>query len=124
MAKKEKKENKSSKKKLLSLIITLVVVIGGAVGGYFVAQKITENDKFAIIGEKVIEIEVGEEYVDEGAIVISFGKNISDKIIVENTIDNTTVGEYYIRYTVDNFRFKGVERYRIIKVVEVENEGI
>ena len=56
-------------------------------------------------------------------IVISFGKDISDKIFAENTIDNTTPGQYYIRYTVDNFRFKGVERYRIVKVVEVEDEN-
>lgn len=115
---------KKSTKMTFSLILTLLLLAVGAVCGYFVAQKITKNDKFEIIGERIIEIEVGEEYTDEGAVAISFGKNLSNKIIVENTVDNTVVGEYYIKYTVDNFRFKGVARYRIVKVVEVENEGV
>lgn len=114
---------KKSTKMSISLIITILALVVGAVCGYFLSQKLTENDKFEIIGEKVIEVEIGGSYQDEGAVVISFGKDISDKIIVETNVDYTTPGKYYIKYTVDNFRFKGIERYRTINVVEVEDES-
>lgn len=116
---------KKSTKMSITLIVILLLLAVGAVAGYFTAQKITEKDKFVLIGEKTVEVEVGGSYQDEGAIVISFGKDISDKVKVDSSnVDYTTVGEYYIKYTVDNFRFKGIERYRIIKVVEVEDESV
>lgn len=116
---------KKSTKMSISLIVILIILIVGAVAGYFVAKKVTEDDKFVLVGEKVIEVEVGGSYEDEGAIVISFGKDISDKVKVDTSnVDYSTVGEYYIKYTVDNFRFKGIERYRIIKVVEAEDESV
>ena len=114
---------KKSAKMSVSLIVILLLVAVGAVCGYFTAQKLTENDKFEIIGERIIEVQVGGTYEDEGAVAVSFGKDLSDKIIVENVVDFNTPGQYYIRYTVDNFRFRGIERYRIINVVEAENEG-
>lgn len=119
-----KKTEKRKSKKSFGLIFCVILIAIGAVCGYFVSQKVTENDKFEIVGEKVIEVEVGGTYTDEGAVVISFGKNLSSKIKTENNIDFSTAGQYYIKYTVDNFRFKGVARYRIIKVVEVQNEEV
>lgn len=115
---------KKSTKMSVSVIVTILALVIGAVCGYFVSQKLTENDKFEIVGEKVIEVEVGGTYEDEGAIVISFGKDLSDKIKTETNVDYSTEGQYYIKYTVDNFRFKGIERYRIIKVVGVEDESV
>lgn len=111
---------KKSKKMSISLFITLLVVVVGAVCGFFVTQKITENDKFEIIANKEIEIKVGEEYIDnlDEVVVISFGKDISDKVVSESNFDNSVPGQYYIKYTVNNFRFKGIERFRIINVVE------
>jgi len=122
-----RKNTKKSKKMSLSLLITLILITVGGVGGYFTLQKVTENDVFEITANKVVEIEVGQDYVDnlEEVKVISFGKDISDKVVVaENTINKNTPGQYYIKYAVDNFRFKGIERFRIIKVVEVEDEGV
>ena len=109
----------------ISLIISVLCIVVGAVAGYFTLQKLTENDVFEITANKVVEINVGEEYIDnlEEVKVISFGKDISNKVKSESNLDNTTPGQYYIKYTVNDFRFKGNERFRIIKVVEVENEN-
>ena len=116
---------KKSTKMSISLIVTLFLLAVGVVCGYFVTQKITENDKFEINGEKVVEVEVGGSYEDtEGVTVISFGKDLSKLVKTETNVDFSTPGQYYIKYTVDNFRFKGIERFRIIKVVEVEDEGV
>ena len=116
-------KGKSSKKKSVGLIITILVVALGALAGFFATQKLTENDKFEIVGEQFVEVALNSEYNDEGAVVISFGKDISNKIIVENTVDTSVAGEYYVKYTVDDFRFKGVERYRVVTVVEDESES-
>ena len=120
----KKTNEKNSKKKSWALFISVLLIVIGGVGGFFAAHKLTAGDKFEIIGEKTIEITIGSEYIDEGAVAISFGKDISDKIKVDNTVDTSVAGQYYVRYTVDNFRFKGIERYRTVIVVEVENEGV
>ena len=113
-----KRKNSKKKKQSIALYVCAVIIAIGAICGYVISQKITANDKFEIVGEKTIEVTVGETYVDQGAIVVSFGKDISNKIIVEDNIDYTTPGSYYIKYQVNDFRFKDVVRYRVIKVVE------
>ena len=114
---------KSKRSSIILSLICIFILIGG-VCGYFVSRKLTENDKFEIIGEKIIEVNIGESYTDEGAIAISFGKDVSDKIKTESNVDYTTEGVYYIKYSVDNLRFKGIERYRTIKVLGGNDEGI
>ena len=117
---KAKKEAKKQAKKHPFLVVLLIVLlVGGLVGGYFTAKHITRNDTFEIIGESVITLEIGENYEDEGAKAISFGQDISSKIKTETNLDTAEEGEYYIKYTVDDFRYGNVCRYRTIIVVEV-----
>ena len=103
-------------------MLTIVFVIC-VVGGYFVAKYLTQNDVFEIIGEKRIEIMVGQTYQDEGARAISFGKDISDKVKSESTVNNEVADTYYIKYTVDDIRYRGVERHRIVVVIDPSIEG-
>ena len=113
---------KQTKKMSWPVVLIVLAMVVAAVAGFFTAQKLTENDKFELIGDKVVEVEVGGTYQDQGkgAQVISFGVDLSEFVKTENNIDFNTPGQYYIKYTVDNFRFKGIARYRIINVVEVK----
>lgn len=105
----------------LLLLLFAIIFVGFAVGGYFLGANIIKNDKFEIVGEKTITLTIGDApYVDEGAVAISFGKDISENIVSETNVDYTTVGQYYIRYSVDNIRYKGVYRYRTIIINELE----
>lgn len=115
-----------SKKKGTGLIAVIVLLAIGGVAGFFTAKHITRNDVFEIIGEQTITLSVGETYQDEGAKAISFGKDISSKIVSETNVDYSTVGTYYIKYTVDDIRYRGIERYRVIVVEasEVSDESI
>ena len=115
-----------SKKQSISLIAVIVLLAIGGVAGFFTAKHITRNDVFEIIGEQTIILSVGETYQDEGARAISFGKDISSKIVSETNVDYSTVGTYYIKYTVDDIRYRGIERYRVIVVEasEVSDESI
>ena len=109
---------KSKSKKKLSFLIITILFIGAMIGGYFTAKYITRNDIFEIIGEKEVTINIGQIYLDEGARAISFGKDISKNIKSENNIDNLTAGKYYIKYTVEDFRYRGIERYRVVIVID------
>lgn len=92
-------------------------------GRLFYLSSYLQNDKFEIIGSKTIILTLGESYQDEGAIAIAFGKDISSKIETNDNIDFQTPGSYYIKYTIDNLRYKGVERYRQIIIEEVSDES-
>lgn len=118
------RQKKMSTKMTLTLIIPLIFLAIAAVCGFFVAEKVTKEDVFALNGDKFVEVVIGEEYVEEGCKVISFGKDLSNKLVIDDQVNYDVVGTYYIRYTVDNFRFKGVERFRIIKVVEAPDESV
>lgn len=100
-------------------------MIIGAVAGFFTAKYITRNDIFEIIGEHTITLNLGQNYQDEGAIAISFGKDISSKIVSQTNVNYNEEGTYYIKYTVDDIRYRGIERYRTIIIVdEVLDENI
>lgn len=114
-------KKKSNKKKLnIFLYVLAVFFIIGGVGGFFTFNYLTKDDKFEIIGDKEITLHVGEEYVEKGAIVISFGKDESAKIEIDKSnLNINEVGNYYIKYTASDYRFKGKVIYRYIEVVEV-----
>ena len=120
-----KREAKKQAKKNPILVILLVLFLGGgAIGGYFGGKYITRNDTFEVVGEKTVYLSVGESFEDEGAKAVSFGRDVSDKIVaeVDENLDTSVAGEYYVKYTVDDIRFKSVVRYRYIIVQEVGNE--
>ncbi len=139
--KRKKSSRAKSKTKKLGLkamlIILLVTIIGGAIGVgacYFVCR----DDCFTIIGEEQIErvlVADGKTatseniYVDEGVKIVSFGRDISDKVEIETDLtvlpDGTyTASEprtYYIKYKVDDIKYGKiftVERVRLIDFVE------
>ncbi len=131
MAKNSKKSKKNDKKRQIFLFSMVIMLLMGAVVGYFIGKAVIKNDEFVIIGNDVVEIYVGQTYQDEGAKAISFGKDISSKIETESNLNQNEEGQYYIKYTVNNIRYKGVERYRTIIVkalpdgeAEVQNESI
>ena len=122
MARKGNSKNSANKFNLVIFVLVLALVLGGVVG-YFVGFSLIKNDKFEINGEKTIEIYIGQTYEDEGATAISFGKDVSSKIKAESNINTSEEGQYYIKYTVDNIRYRGVERYRIIIVQPLEEDA-
>ena len=127
MAKKSKIEKAVDKQKKAHPIAFFLVVLFlavGAVCGYFVTKHLTRNDKFEIIGEQTITINLGEDLPqDEGAVAISFGRDISSRIVVEDNINIEKAGRYYIKYTVDDIRYNGVVKYRYIIILAPEEGG-
>ena len=137
------KSNRSTARKIKNLgfkailIILLVTIIGGAIGAG-VCWFITRDDCFEIIGKEEITLtlkEEGEEfgqynsYIDEGVKVVSFGRDVSDKVYIETDLKKSEdgtyyadeIGTYYIIYKVDDIKYGKiftVKRIRLITFVE------
>lgn len=116
----EKTIDKQKKAHPVAFLLVVLFLIAGAVAGYFTVKHFTQNDIFEIVGQQTITLSLGETYEDEGAVAISFGRDVSDKIKVENNINNLEAGRYYIKYTIDDLRFGGVIKYRYIIYLDEE----
>lgn len=112
----------------ITLVVGLVFLVLGVVIGYFTSNFITKNDSFELIGDSSIVVEVGATgiYTDEGVKCISYGRDLSKNVIVNTNMtknddgtysfDTTEEGEFYIIYTVDDVKYKGIQRVRVITV--------
>ena len=112
-----------------TLILAILFLIVGAVAGVVLSRELTKNDKFELIGEKQVELAIGESYKEAGVKIISFGRDISDKVAYGG--DFVTMGEipeegiYQIVYTVDDFRWGDYQLVRTVIVGDREGaEGL
>lgn len=107
----------------LTILLTLVFLLVGIGTGIGLSEFLIRNDKFVLNGEQEIRLSVGEEYIEPGATVISFGKDISDRVLISGDALNTSVvGEYQLVYQVENFRYKHYRRVRTVIVVAAEEK--
>lgn len=106
-----------------TLLIALLFLIIGLIGGGFAAYMLSKDDSFALKGEKTVTLAVGETYKEEGFTAVSFGKDISDKVVIDDSaVDLTAPGEYYIVYRVEgDLKYDGCRLVRYVTVAEVEN---
>lgn len=77
-----------------------------------------ESPTITLNGQDIVAIYVGETYEDEGATAIdNYDKDISDKIVVTNNINNSITGEYKIVYTITDTsgNTNSIERKIIVK---------
>lgn len=99
------------------LLLALLFLVIGAAAGAAVSWFMTKDDRFVLNGEKEITLAVGEVYEEQGAEVISFGRDISENVVISgDTVDETTEGVYQIVYSVEDLRWG---EYQLIRVVTV-----
>lgn len=76
----------------------------------------------SLLGDKEIWIAKGSDYADPGAVAFEeTGNNISDKIVVKNTVDADTCGTYTITYNVVGNNNKPAEE--VSRTVHVVTPG-
>lgn len=100
----------------LTLFLVCLFLLFGICIGAGVTFFITKNDTFIVNGYTEMVLKVNDVYTEEGAKVVAFGKDISNSVEIEGTVDTTKEGEYIIKYTVSNIRFRGYTLYRLVKV--------
>lgn len=102
-----------------TVVLAILFFVIGCIGGVIVSMQLTKNDKFELNGEKTVYLEIGEKYVEPGVTVISFGKDVSDKITTGGDFGamNTDIeGVYQIVYKIDDLRWGDYQRVRIVIV--------
>ena len=112
-----------SAKKLhpLTLILALVFLAAGIAGGIFLSRRLPQTDRFDLNGAAVVRLEVGEQFSDEMATVVSFGRDISSKVTVGGDALNVEEeGIYQLVYTVDDLRWGDYQRVRVVIVGDPE----
>ena len=84
------------KKWIIGLLIFLIVIVGILIC-FFCLDNFPLDMK--LIGNRRVEINLLEEYNDEGVEAKYFFSDIKDKVVKEGSVDNTTPGEYIIKYS-------------------------
>ena len=134
--KKQTKKVKSSLGKISTAakVVMVLLILVGIVGGFFATKFLTRNDCFVLNGKEEQTMFIGENYKDEGAKVVAFGIDDSEKVEIktnmkknnDGTFTAEEVGTYYMIYTVKNIKYGSIfkiQKIRLITFVEV-SEGV
>lgn len=126
-AKKELK--KIGAKGILVAFLVLIVGLAAGAAAYF---AVCSKDTFEIIGGDEITITLEDKYVEQGVKIIEFGKDISDKAVIETNLvqsdsgNPAEIGTFYVKYSVDSVKYGKIfriEKVRLINVVEASEGG-
>ena len=133
----QRKNVKKQMKKVkpIAVVLAIILLVGGAFGGWFGCKILTKNDCFELIGKDEITLTVGKPYPDEGVKVVSFGKDLSDKVNVETnltksedgTYTSSEIGTFYMVYTVDSLKYNTIfkiQKIRLITFVEESEDRV
>lgn len=117
-SKAERAAKKAVKKTHAATIAAAILFLAlGAAAGFFTYRYLTKNDEFVLRGESVVWLNVGEEYVEEGVHIVSFGRDISAKVAVGgDELDVNAEEIYQIVYTVEDIRWGEYQRVRTVIV--------
>ena len=102
---------------ILTIIISLLIL------GFIIFRYISVNyysvPELSLIGDKTVSIVVNTEYKDLGAKATIKGIDITDRIKIDNKVDNKKIGQYEVKYTVTNP--KGLQKRTITRKVLVKD---
>lgn len=79
--------------------------------------KGVKSPKITLNGDSTIDIELGEEYLEEGATAKYGKKDITKKIKITDNIDPEKTGKYYVTYTAE-YKNKTSTLTRTVNVVD------
>ncbi len=125
----------SSKNKGVTIVIIVVCLVIGLAIGFFGLSFLTKNDGFTMVGEDMVTLQMYDEYKEENATAVLFGKEYDVSVTyyyrldlthdIEKTegVDTSVDGFYYAVYQTDAFLYKGTELIRTIEVKRVEDDG-
>lgn len=121
MAKKRSSSAAKAAKKLhpATVVLAAVFLAVGIGAGVFASEALSAGDSFTLNGGREVHLSLGEAFDDPGATVLSFGRDISDRVQVggdADRFDADTPGTYYFVYTVDDLRWGD---YQLVRTVIV-----
>lgn len=113
----EEKNKKNNDVLVVITIITVSLIFIVATCYLLLVQNLNKNIEFELIGKEDIEVEVGEKYLEEGAIAKYNNKDISHKIELKSNVDKNKVGQYLVQYKIkSNFLHEEKTLYRNVYI--------
>ena len=94
-----------------------------------IVKEKNENLNISLIGEDIVYVVKGNDYVEPGYSVIYNGIDLSDKVVVESNFDVNVVGEYVIKYRINNGIYEREKTRKVIvfnfdyNIFVVNNDG-
>ncbi len=116
---------KNKRKYILGLLIIIPLIVFVMVADIITEQyKNSKAPYITILGDKIIELKVGEKYIEKGAKAYDGkGKDISKDIITLGKVNSEKEGTYYIFYNVRNkYGINASEQVRVIMVGDSEKK--
>lgn len=114
------KTNPSNKKNDIVVIVTIIItslIVIALLSYFFCVQQINRNIDLRLIGNQEMEIEVGNEYEEQGIIAVCNNIDLSNKIKINSNLDVNKIGNYKIEYNIkDKFFHIDKSIYRNIYV--------
>ena len=125
----EKTIKKSSPKVLIASLLLLIVGFAIGIGAFFLVCK---NDTFEIIGSDEITLTLDEEYIENGAKIIEFSKDISNEAVIETNMNlneenkSNEIGTFYVKYSINSLKYGKIfkiEKIKLVTFVEASEGG-
>jgi len=85
-------------------VTTFIIILLVSFLGITYSYEYTGNEslKFELIGPEILYVDVNSDYVEYGIKVLYNGLDISDKVIIDDSlIDTTKLGNYRVKYSID-----------------------
>ena len=123
MKKKVKKVLKKELKGVTLLLAVLFLSTGCVLGSLVYNFMFKEAEtKIELVGQNVCDINIGEEYQEEGYTFIINGADYSKEVEVSSKVNNNVAGTYVITYTLDSDGHN-VVLTRIVNVIGGVSDG-
>lgn len=121
-----KKVNKILKKQLtgVSLFFAVLFLIIGIVIGFYL-YNINNKEGFSKIelnGNGIVNLKVGDNYNEEGFMMVIDDYDYADKVLVNGSVDTSKEGVYVITYTL-NEDGHNIILTRVVNVMGGEADG-
>lgn len=100
---------------IASIILSIAILLLFMIIRSFIVQYCRLD--ILLKGNNVVKIEVFDDYTEAGFILSADKDNLTQKVKIENNIDNTKVGEYEVKYSLD-LSDRHIEKIRKVQVVD------
>jgi hypothetical protein len=78
-----------------------------------------EGLEFSLIGAKVVNLAVGEDYVDAGAVAMDDDEgDVSSSIAFMGSVDTGAKGDYLLRYRIEDISGGALEVIRLVRIFD------
>ena len=81
--------------------------------------RVTHFAQLDLLGDDLVEINVGDTYKEPGFVATEAGEDISSKVVVSGTVDTSVPGFYDLNYSVSNVDGFAVSATRTVMVKDL-----